>query len=94
MQVIGVAEPDNGGPSADIQTEPSSKQSEDDERIGRRLLHVGRLLELGGVWGINGVRQRVLVRSSPAHCDSSVLYSLSLALPTVCEHTILRAVPL
>lgn len=62
MQVIGVAEPDNEVP--DPQIEVRFRQQEDEDRIGQRLLNVGRILEIGGVWGVNGIRQRILVKDA------------------------------
>jgi hypothetical protein len=59
MQVIGVAEPDN------VMSEPqkltaSHKAYEND--IGIWLLSVGRFVSASGVWGVAGIRHRILVR--------------------------------
>jgi hypothetical protein len=59
MQVIGVAEPETG--AVDLQAELRLRQHENEDRIGRRLLTIGRAFEMGGVWGVNGLRQRILV---------------------------------
>ncbi len=60
MLVIGVAEPENGG-ALDAQIEARLIQHENEDRIGRRLRNVGRVLQLGGIWGLYGLRQRILV---------------------------------
>jgi hypothetical protein len=63
MQVIGVAEPD---PSpSNVELENQRQYIEYEEVTGARLLRIGRALEIGGVWGVNGMRQRILV--SPMH---------------------------
>lgn len=59
MQVIGVAEPD---------TDPSTSEFNSlrryvafEENMGQRLLKLGRILEVGGLWGVNGLRARILI---------------------------------
>ncbi|KAJ9148432.1 hypothetical protein NKR23_g5130 [Pleurostoma richardsiae] len=61
MLVIGVAEPENS--VDELRAEAFRRREHDirDERIGRALLNVGRALEIGGVWGVNGLRQRILL---------------------------------
>lgn len=61
MMVIGVAEPENG---IDVQAEAARKHHQYEERIGRRLLLAGGIVETTAIWGINGMRQRILVRLS------------------------------
>jgi len=61
MMVIGVAEPDNG--IAEAQAEAARKHYEFEERVGRRLLLAGGMLETAAIWGVNGLRQRILVGS-------------------------------
>jgi hypothetical protein len=63
MQVIGVAEPEGSNTTAEAEMQQQHHQYEDS--MGHRLLKVGRALEIGGVWGINGFRQRILVSSLP-----------------------------
>ncbi|KAK4127781.1 hypothetical protein N657DRAFT_612787 [Parathielavia appendiculata] len=57
MMVIGVAEPDHG--IAEFEAGRRHHQYED--RIGRRLLVVGGALETAAIWGVNGIRQRILL---------------------------------
>lgn len=59
MQVIGVAEPDSGPTEAE--KEAKRRYHEYEEVMGHRLLRIGRSLEVGGVWGVNGFRARILV---------------------------------
>lgn len=62
MLVIGVAEPDNGAADA---AEASAKQKhiEFENQVGRWLFLTNSILDSAVVWGVNGMRQRVLVRS-------------------------------
>ncbi|CRJ86987.1 hypothetical protein BN1723_000215, partial [Verticillium longisporum] len=59
MQVIGVAEPDNVPTEADL--ESVRRHVDYEETMGHRLLRIGRTLEVGGVWGVNGLRARILL---------------------------------
>lgn len=59
MQVIGVAEPDNTPSAAEVDSVRRYFNYED--AVGTRLLRFGRALEIGGVWGINGMRLRILL---------------------------------
>ncbi|EGY17650.1 uncharacterized protein VDAG_01332 [Verticillium dahliae VdLs.17] len=59
MQVIGVAEPDNVPTEADL--ESVRRYVDYEETMGHRLLRIGRTLEVGGVWGVNGLRARILL---------------------------------
>lgn len=63
MMVIGVAEPENG--IAEAQLEAAHKHHQYEDRIGRRLLLTGAVLETAAIWGVNGMRQRILVRGFP-----------------------------
>lgn len=62
MMVIGVAEPENG--IAEAQVEAARRHHQHEDRIGRRLLLVGGIVETAAIWGINGMRQRIIVRNS------------------------------
>lgn len=62
MMVIGVAEPENG--IAEAQIEAARKHHQYEDRIGRRLLLLGGVLETTAIWGVNGMRQRILVGRS------------------------------
>ncbi|KAF6804727.1 hypothetical protein CMUS01_14784 [Colletotrichum musicola] len=59
MQVIGVAEPDNSPSCAEVDSLRRYFNYED--AVGTRLLRFGRALEIAGVWGINGMRLRILL---------------------------------
>jgi hypothetical protein len=63
MMVIGVAEPENG--IAEAQLEASQKHHRYENRIGRRLLLTGAVLKTAAIWGVNGMRQRILVCGLP-----------------------------
>jgi hypothetical protein len=85
MLVIGVAEPENpnSGPEAESQRQHDAYE----ESIGRRLdSHAKRCIEMVGLFGIHGLRQRILV-SNPdfenslrklTHTDISPLLSNTL----------------
>lgn len=92
MLVIGVAETDNGGIS-DSQVETGLKHIRYEERIGSTLLSVGRMLEQGNVWGVIGLRQRVLVCRFAVYCHvlSRVLTSCP-DLQRILSNTVLSAV--
>ncbi|TDZ40032.1 hypothetical protein C8035_v004937 [Colletotrichum spinosum] len=59
MQVIGVAESDNSPSAAEVDSVRRYFNYED--AVGTRLLRFGRALEIAGVWGINGMRLRILI---------------------------------
>ncbi|KAK0719928.1 hypothetical protein B0H67DRAFT_533983 [Lasiosphaeris hirsuta] len=59
MLVIGVAEPENGIP--DAQAEATVKQYEYENNIGRNLFDIHRVVDTANVWGVNGLRQRILL---------------------------------
>ncbi|KAI1391031.1 uncharacterized protein F4822DRAFT_170655 [Hypoxylon trugodes] len=59
MQVIGVAEPDNGGISAaDLEMAKQYREYEGD--TGRTLNRIGTGLTVLGTWGVHNIRRRVL----------------------------------
>lgn len=60
MLVIGVAEPENGITESQAEAARKHQQYEDD--VGHVLLRVGRVVEAAASWGVNGVRNRILVR--------------------------------
>lgn len=63
MLVIGVAEPDNGAADA-AEAAAKRKHIEFENQLGSWLFHASNILDGAIVWGVNGMRQRVLVRSS------------------------------
>ncbi|GAP84106.1 hypothetical protein SAMD00023353_0601170 [Rosellinia necatrix] len=60
MLVIGVAEQEPSGPSYST-SESTRLYTEDQNRKGGYFLHLGRVLVVAGIWGVHGVRQRILV---------------------------------
>ncbi|KAL2266418.1 hypothetical protein VTJ83DRAFT_5770 [Remersonia thermophila] len=59
MMVIGVAEPDNGG--HDAQSEAAQRHRRYENRVGGRLLLAGSVLQTAAIWGVHGMRQRILL---------------------------------
>jgi hypothetical protein len=77
MMVIGVAEPENG--LAEARAEAAHKHHQYEDRIGRRLLRAGGVLEMMAVWGVNGMRQRISVSTSAysqPHVCSRLIFQL------------------
>ncbi|ORY71253.1 uncharacterized protein BCR38DRAFT_330941 [Pseudomassariella vexata] len=72
MQVIGVAEPENGGINESELALAKEHQAYESE-TGRWLLHVGHTLVTFGTWGVHGVRQRILLYKSYSHVQYSKL---------------------
>jgi hypothetical protein len=64
MHVIGVAEPDGPSPEAEAEAAEARRHLEFENYIGRNLALVSDVLVTAGVWGVNGVRQRILVSTS------------------------------
>lgn len=60
MLVIGVAEPENSGEESPEIVMAKEHQAYESE-TGRTLLSVGRSLGILGIWGVHGVRQRIMV---------------------------------
>ncbi|KAI0452244.1 hypothetical protein F5B21DRAFT_484007 [Xylaria acuta] len=65
MLVIGVAEQDPGGPSSSV-GDTTRLHNEYENSTGRHFLRLGRVLVVAGIWGVHGVRQRILVYKSAA----------------------------
>lgn len=60
MLVIGVAEPEN--PNKSPEAESQRRHDAHEEEVGRRLdSHARRAMEMVGLFGIHGIRQRILV---------------------------------
>ncbi|KAL7625029.1 hypothetical protein AAE478_004243 [Parahypoxylon ruwenzoriense] len=68
MQVIGVAEPDNGGISADDATAAKQYQEYESD-MGRTLYQLGTSLGILGTWGVINIRRRIMVYKR--HADVS-----------------------
>ncbi|KAJ8126584.1 hypothetical protein O1611_g7051 [Lasiodiplodia mahajangana] len=60
MLVIGVAEQDPGASSSPV-ADTTRLHTEYENSMGRQFLRLGRVLVMTGIWGIHGVRQRILV---------------------------------
>ncbi|KAK3402893.1 hypothetical protein B0T20DRAFT_10339 [Sordaria brevicollis] len=73
MLVIGVAEPDSGINEAQARYEAATKHQYYEDGIGRRLFLTGEVLATVGVWGVNGLRQRILLYKDYAHIPFSQL---------------------
>ncbi|KAB5575835.1 hypothetical protein GE09DRAFT_1053330 [Coniochaeta sp. 2T2.1] len=72
MQVIGVAEPE------DVASEPQKRVArhlEWENAMGLRLLAAGRFVYATGAWGVNGMRQRILLYKSYSHIPLLGLWS-------------------
>ncbi|KAL2119313.1 hypothetical protein VTJ04DRAFT_6273 [Mycothermus thermophilus] len=65
MAVIGVAEPENG--SGDAQLEAAQRHRRYEDRVGGRLLLAGSILQTTAIWGVNGMRQRILLYKPFSH---------------------------
>ncbi|KAK0668922.1 hypothetical protein QBC41DRAFT_251042 [Cercophora samala] len=59
MMVIGVAEPENS--PDDTHAMSSYRHNTYEDKWGRRLLNLGGVLDTACVWGVNGMRQRILL---------------------------------
>ncbi|KAI0600457.1 hypothetical protein F4775DRAFT_582705 [Biscogniauxia sp. FL1348] len=59
MLVIGVAEPENGTNTAEAEFGRQYTEYESD--TGRYLHFFGRALIITGIWGVHGIRQRIIV---------------------------------
>lgn len=76
MLVIGVVESENS--LDDLRAEQMRRYAHErhDERVGRNLEWAARVCELGGVWGIGGVRQRILLYREYSHVPFSRLFQV------------------
>ncbi|KAI0119906.1 hypothetical protein GGR51DRAFT_495542 [Nemania sp. FL0031] len=65
MLVIGVAEQDPGASNSPV-ADTTRLHTEYENTTGKNFLRLGRVLVLTGIWGIHGVRQRILVYKEAA----------------------------
>ncbi|KAI1352537.1 hypothetical protein F5Y01DRAFT_279646 [Xylaria sp. FL0043] len=65
MLVIGVAEQEPAG-STSTAVDTTKVHNEYENSTGRHFLRVGRVLVVAGIWGVHGIRQRVLVYKETA----------------------------
>ncbi|KAI0019645.1 hypothetical protein F4780DRAFT_436912 [Xylariomycetidae sp. FL0641] len=66
MLVIGVAEPESSSGVNSVEAEAARNHHDYESDTGRKLLHVGRALNLLGAWGFQSIRQRVMIYQEPA----------------------------
>ncbi|KAK1833248.1 hypothetical protein QBC39DRAFT_401547 [Podospora conica] len=83
MHVIGVAEPDSPSPEAEAEAAEARRHLEFENYIGRNLAVVSDVLVTAGVWGVNGVRQRILIYKDYAHAPFHGLYHLQRSRQSV-----------
>ena len=74
MLVIGVAEPDSAINEPQALYEAAVKHQYYEDGIGRKLFLTGEVLATVGVWGVNGLRQRILLYKDYAHVPFSRLF--------------------
>ncbi|KAK3378424.1 hypothetical protein B0H63DRAFT_479855 [Podospora didyma] len=74
MLVIGVAEPERTQETEGQAT--ARRHHEYEDQTGRNMLLVGGVLEAAGVWGINGLRHRILLYKQYAQIPFHHLYLL------------------
>lgn len=73
MLVIGVVESENTIDELRAEHQRRQAHDEHDESIGNNLEWAARVCELGGVWGVGGMRQRILLYRSYSHVPFSSL---------------------
>ncbi|KAK0752245.1 hypothetical protein B0T18DRAFT_363273 [Schizothecium vesticola] len=83
MHVIGVAEPDGPSPEAEAEAAEARRHLEFENYIGRNLALVSDVLVTAGVWGVNGVRQRILIYKEYAHVPFHGLHRLQRSRQSV-----------
>ncbi|KAJ4417422.1 hypothetical protein N0V82_006189 [Gnomoniopsis sp. IMI 355080] len=74
MLVIGVVESENTFDELRAEHQRRHAHERHDEAVGRNLEWAARVCELGGVWGIGGMRQRILLYQDYSHVPFSRLF--------------------
>lgn len=74
MLVIGVVESENTFDELRAEHQRRHAHERHDELVGRNLEWAARVCELGGVWGIGGMRQRILLYKDYSHVPFSRLF--------------------
>ncbi len=59
MLVIGVAEAEND--TSDAQADSARRHDQYEQKVGETMFYVSTAIETTGVWGVNGMRQRIMV---------------------------------
>lgn len=67
MQVIGVVEPEESKEEVVAERLRRVEHAQHDNRLGRRFNVDWRLCELGAVWGLGGIRQRIFLYREYSH---------------------------
>lgn len=76
MLVIGVVESENSLDEMRAEQLRRHQHERHDERVGRNLEWAARVCELGGVWGVTGMRQRILLYKDYSHVSFSRLFQV------------------
>lgn len=76
MLVIGVVEAENTLDELRAEHQRRHAHARHDEFVGRNLEWAARVFELGGVWGIGGMRQRILLYKDYSHISFSRLFQV------------------
>ncbi|KAJ4388724.1 hypothetical protein N0V93_006183 [Gnomoniopsis smithogilvyi] len=76
MLVIGVVESENTFDELRAEHQRRHAHERYDELVGRNLEWAARVCELGGVWGIGGMRQRILLYKDYSHVPFSRLFQV------------------
>lgn len=74
MLVIGVVESENSIDEMRAEQLRRYAHERHDDRVGRNLEWAARVCELGGVWGVGGMRQRILLYREYSHVPFSRLF--------------------
>lgn len=74
MLVIGVVESETSMEELRAEQLRRYAHERDDERVGRNLEWTARVCELAGVWGVGGMRQRILLYKDYSHVPFSRLF--------------------
>ena len=71
MLVIGVAEAENEATEA--QADSVRRHDQYEQRIGKTMFYVGKAVETIGIWGADGMRQRLLVSTAGVYLGTRSL---------------------
>lgn len=80
MLVIGVVESENSIDEMRAEQLRRHAHERHDDRVGRNLEWAARVCELSGVWGIGGMRQRILLYREYSHVPLSRLFQVERQL--------------
>lgn len=80
MLVIGVVESENSIDEVRAEQLRRYAHERHDDRVGRNLEWAARVCELGGVWGVGGMRQRILLYREYSNVPFSSLFEIERRL--------------